>query len=88
MLPSFRALLPLDAGPGAAASLLVQLPPPFQGKAINRIAPRPAMSVTRGLREDATVGKVSEIAARGWRSLGGELGLSAKADCPAIVFLS
>ncbi len=57
MLPSFRALLPLDAGPGAAASLLVQLPPPFQGKAINRIATRPAMSVTQGLREDATVAK-------------------------------
>ena len=67
MLPSFRALLPLDAGPGAAASLLVQLPPPFrllQGSenirplsAINRIATRPAMSVTQGLREDATVAK-------------------------------
>ena len=52
--PSLRALL-LDAGPGAAASLLVQLP--LQGKAINRIVTGTATGVTRGSREDATVAK-------------------------------
>ena len=53
--PSLRALLLLDAGPGAAASLLVQLP--LQGKAINRIVTGTATGVTRGSREDATMAK-------------------------------